>query len=165
MDVRNSLALFAMFAVGGCCFCARQPSPGPSKDHPASPLAAEAPAPGASSTLNAPPPIDGDGAAPGAGSAAGDPADALASPAAYTCPHHPKVMDAEPGDCPYCGMELEPTASKQMSPLRQRDDLPAGGPPGDAPDAEEETQDATDGAAQSPEDDDAKAADDHGEQK
>lgn len=161
MKVRDIVALFALMAVGGCC--APQSPPAPSATPPASPLAVQAPPPPPSDAMKAPPPIDG--AAQRTDSAAANPADALAPPAAYTCPHHPKVMDAEPGDCPYCGMELEPTASKQMSPLRQRDDLPAGGPPGDAPDAEEETQDATDGAAQSPEDDDAKAAHDHGEQK
>lgn len=133
MKVRGILALFALIAVTGC-FCAGRPKSTPAKKHPANPLAAEAPAPAASDALKAPPPIDGDGAAPGTGSAAANPADALASPAAYTCPHHPRVMDAEPGDCPYCGMTLEPTASKQTSPLRQRDDLPAAdSPPGDAP--------------------------------
>ncbi|MDA7673527.1 hypothetical protein N8615_03965, partial [Verrucomicrobiales bacterium] len=34
------------------------------------------------------------------------------SPAApgseYTCPMHPEIVDDEPGDCPKCGMALEP---------------------------------------------------------
>jgi ABC-type Mn2+/Zn2+ transport system ATPase subunit len=45
--------------------------------------------------------------------------------------HDPKVMQAEPGECPLCGMKLEPTTSRQTSPLR-------GAPmPTAAPDAHE----------------------------
>lgn len=139
MNVRAILATIALLAASGCS--ARQQSPAaPSPDHPASPLAAEAPAPGASATLGSGPgPVtDADGAAPG-------PGDALASPVAYTCPHHPKVMEAEAGECPYCGMELEATTSRQTSPLRQRDDLPDTGP-GAAEDEEpaDEEQDPAD---------------------
>jgi len=32
----------------------------------------------------------------------------LNSPAIYTCPMHPKVEQAGPGACPFCGMDLEP---------------------------------------------------------
>ena len=28
----------------------------------------------------------------------------------YTCPMHPEVRSAEPGDCPKCGMHLVPRA-------------------------------------------------------
>ena len=28
--------------------------------------------------------------------------------AVYTCPMHPEVRQAEPGNCPICGMALEP---------------------------------------------------------
>jgi Cu+-exporting ATPase len=27
----------------------------------------------------------------------------------YTCPMHPEVRQSEPGTCPKCGMELQPT--------------------------------------------------------
>jgi Cu+-exporting ATPase len=30
--------------------------------------------------------------------------------AEYTCPMHPEVISSEPGDCPKCGMALEPVA-------------------------------------------------------
>ena len=26
----------------------------------------------------------------------------------YTCPMHPEIEQAQPGDCPKCGMALEP---------------------------------------------------------
>ena len=26
----------------------------------------------------------------------------------YTCPMHPQIVRAEPGNCPICGMALEP---------------------------------------------------------
>jgi len=35
-------------------------------------------------------------------------APAGAGPAAYTCPMHPEVRQADAGDCPKCGMALEP---------------------------------------------------------
>ena len=36
------------------------------------------------------------------------PAHAGTVPAAYTCPMHPEVRQEKPGDCPKCGMALEP---------------------------------------------------------
>jgi hypothetical protein len=39
-------------------------------------------------------------------------------PVVYTCPHHPKVMEAEVGECPFCGMKLVPTNSRNTSPVR-----------------------------------------------
>ena len=35
-------------------------------------------------------------------------ASAAYTPAVYTCPMHPEVRQAEPGNCPICGMALEP---------------------------------------------------------
>jgi hypothetical protein len=32
---------------------------------------------------------------------------AVAEDARYTCPMHPEVRQAQPGDCPKCGMPLE----------------------------------------------------------
>jgi hypothetical protein len=46
-------------------------------------------------------------------------AEADATPAMYTCPHHPRVMQSEPGKCPICDMELVPTNSRQTSPVRE----------------------------------------------
>ncbi|MGH8128582.1 MAG: heavy metal-binding domain-containing protein, partial [Gammaproteobacteria bacterium] len=31
----------------------------------------------------------------------------------YTCPMHPEVQQDEPGDCPKCGMALEPEAPQR----------------------------------------------------
>ncbi|MGA1123766.1 MAG: heavy metal-binding domain-containing protein, partial [Chthoniobacterales bacterium] len=37
------------------------------------------------------------------------PAPATASPdTEYTCPMHPQIRQKGPGDCPLCGMALEP---------------------------------------------------------
>src|SRR5699024_8853016 len=32
----------------------------------------------------------------------------------YTCPMHPDVHRSEPGDCPECGMALEPATPRQQ---------------------------------------------------
>jgi len=37
----------------------------------------------------------------------------------YTCPMHPEIVRAEPGNCPICGMALEPrtvTAKEEANP-------------------------------------------------
>ena len=74
----------ATAVLGGCAASMLEPLP---STHPASPLAAEAPAP---------------------------PRSGLAAPAArpavagYTCPMHPDVHATRPGRCPRCGMELVP---------------------------------------------------------
>ena len=34
--------------------------------------------------------------------------EAVAGAGAYTCPMHPKIIQDQPGDCPICGMALEP---------------------------------------------------------
>jgi heavy metal-binding protein len=85
-----------------CTGCSHTSEPPPPIDHPANPQAAEAPAPA--------PRAD---ATPDA-------------PTAYTCPHHPGVMQAEPGECPICNMKLEPTTSRQTSPLRAAPTEPKG---------------------------------------
>jgi len=36
------------------------------------------------------------------------PADASAGGTIYTCPMHPEIRQDHPGDCPKCGMSLEP---------------------------------------------------------
>lgn len=52
----------------------------------------------------------GPGAAPlpGAARPVAPPAAATLAVSGYTCPMHPEVAQAEPGDCPLCGMSLEP---------------------------------------------------------
>jgi len=37
-----------------------------------------------------------------------DPQSAAAPAAKYTCPMHPEIVEDQPGDCPICGMALEP---------------------------------------------------------
>ncbi len=44
----------------------------------------------------------------GAGEPASAPADAAPEGTIYTCPMHPEVRQDHPGDCPKCGMALEP---------------------------------------------------------
>ena len=104
-------AILSLVIAG--CTATREPAPGP--DHPANPRAATPPAPKLSATLNERdvPPVDGAAARPPV--AAGDEHAAEA----FTCPHHPKVIEAKPGDCPLCGMALVPTTSRQTSPLRE----------------------------------------------
>jgi hypothetical protein len=101
-------AVLIAAAAGGC---AHVSEPAPRADHPANVGAAQAPMPERSTT----PQGEASPQVP-------------APPTAYTCPHHPKVMQAEPGECPYCGMELVPTESRQTSPLRGVNPSPP--PPG-----------------------------------
>ena len=115
-----TLSLIALIAG-----CAGHREPAPANNHPASPTAAETPPPKPSTTLRA------GGTAPAAAPEGGS-ATPSAPPVAYTCPHHPRVMQAEAGDCPMCGMTLEPTTSAETSPLRQRDDNPTAEPQGDS---------------------------------
>src|SRR2546427_11426173 len=42
--------------------------------------------------------------------AAGKPASPPVAGAIYTCPMHPEIRQAGPGNCPKCGMALEPVA-------------------------------------------------------
>ncbi len=67
-------------------------------------------------------PVDAAGA-PGAPMAKPEPAPAPAAPAAttgpqgavYTCPMHPEIQQIGPGDCPLCGMALEPVAPTEAT--------------------------------------------------
>jgi len=117
--------VLAMLFIG-CAHEVREPAP--PANHPANPHAATAPsAPTAklSPTLN---PNDTD-VTPAQSTPAGAPAGAAAAtpgvPVVYTCPHHPKVMESEPGECPFCGMKLVPTGSRNTSPLRGTPEAPA----------------------------------------
>ena len=159
MNVRTTLASLSLLLVASAVGCAGKTEPGPSANHPASPTAAEAASPKPSTALPgggaaAHPVADADGAAHGTAAAAGPTApgggsDALATPTAYTCAHHPRVMEAEPGECPLCGMPLEATVSKQTSPLRERNDLPtADEPAADDDEGSDGDGDAKDDAAE-----------------
>jgi len=113
-------SVVVLVALAGCSHEVREPAP--PANHPANPQAATAPTPKMSSTLN---PSDTDvtpaQSTPAGASAAGSgasPASPSAVPVVYTCPHHPKVMEAEPGECPFCGMKLVPTSSRNTSPVR-----------------------------------------------
>ncbi|MDR3456520.1 MAG: heavy metal-binding domain-containing protein [Verrucomicrobiae bacterium] len=43
------------------------------------------------------------------------PADTSSKPLYYTCPMHPSVKVAQPGDCPLCGMKLVPATAETDS--------------------------------------------------
>ena len=63
-------------------------------------------------------------AAEGASSA---PAAPTSIPASYTCPMHPEVHAAQPGQCPRCGMGLVPekrALPKRSAPMK---DMPMDG--------------------------------------
>jgi Cu+-exporting ATPase len=47
-------------------------------------------------------------AGPPASTASGHAASGAAPDAEYTCPMHPEIVQVGPGDCPICGMALEP---------------------------------------------------------
>lgn len=87
-------SLLTLLLIAGCAQENREPAP--SINHPANSGAFRAPLPATQ-------PIAG----------------AEATPAMYTCPHHPRVMQSEPGKCPICEMELVPTNSRQTSPVRE----------------------------------------------
>jgi hypothetical protein len=106
---------FAAFAL--LAGCAARPLAPLTSEHPASPAAAEAPAPLPSMTLTPAGRLPMDDAVSGhAGMAAGHGAHGMsghtAPPAAasYTCPMHPEVRTTKPGRCPKCGMTLVPQA-------------------------------------------------------
>ena len=44
-------------------------------------------------------------------------ATATQSAGQWTCPMHPEIVRDEPGDCPVCGMALEPTAVPDEEPV------------------------------------------------
>ena len=56
-------------------------------------------------TREPPPSLSNDGATPASSSA---PMDAAAAAVVYSCPMHPEVQSVTPGNCPKCGMKLEP---------------------------------------------------------
>jgi hypothetical protein len=78
---RSSIWLVSV-ALAGCTATTLAPL---DPDHPASPLAAEAPV-----------------RAPTTPSVGPEPR----SDAAYTCPMHPEIRRSQPGRCPLCGMDL-----------------------------------------------------------
>lgn len=115
MNIRPLLALLASTLFAGC---AAPPEAPVTTEHPAHPAAAEAPVAAASGTLALPNRSD----SPEHGESPAATATTVASPphqhhvvnggaALYTCPHHPEVTSAAPGDCPKCGMKLEPKAA------------------------------------------------------
>jgi hypothetical protein len=134
----NAMNLRTMFAAGAVLAalvgCAQQPhEPAPPANHPANPHAATAPAAPTgelSPTLN---PGDTDvtpaqATPPSAAAPQGSTPASPGVPVVYTCPHHPKVMEAEPGECPFCGMKLVPTSSRNTSPLRATPEAPPAEP-------------------------------------
>ena len=105
-------SLVALLATTLFAGCAAPPEEPLTNDHPANPAAAEAPPAPASETLARP--SREDRVAPAEVPAAPDSqnhqhaggADA-GTTTQFTCPHHPEVVSAEPGDCPKCGMKLQ----------------------------------------------------------
>ena len=100
MRIRPHVVVLCSALVAGCSARPEDPTPA---GHPAHAASAEAPLAPASETLA----LNGrsDTKPP-----ATRPAGAAAAAQGYTCPHHPEVMSAEPGDCPKCGMKLTPKA-------------------------------------------------------
>ena len=41
----------------------------------------------------------------------------------YTCPMHPEIIRDEPGDCPICGMHLEPITVQAEEKNEELDDM------------------------------------------
>jgi hypothetical protein len=121
MFTRTVVASLSALLLAGC---ASPVAPAAlSRNHPASPDAAEALLPAVALTLdsaaqpiasgdNEPPPLTtrpGENAALSAPrmTPATFPATRQAS-ARYTCPMHPDVVSDKPGECPKCGMDLVP---------------------------------------------------------
>lgn len=58
------------------------------------------------------------------GGAATVPAEAVAEGTIYTCPMHPQIRQVGPGNCPICGMALEPEMpSSDAGPNRELMDM------------------------------------------
>jgi hypothetical protein len=101
--------------------CAARPLPPLTSAHPASPTAAEAPAPPPSTTLTPAGelPVADDTGGGAATMTAGhrthtnSAPEASAAAGVYTCPMHRDVRAAKPGRCPKCGMTLVPWAKDQ----------------------------------------------------
>lgn len=138
LSIAGIIRRAAAFGVTGLLAsgCAGPPRWNLPEDHPANPLAAEAPPPPASQTLRlAGAPVR---AASGERRAVEDRAAAAeaeaegasaSGAAAYVCPHHPEVRQDSPGECPECGMELAPEAIADDGSARGGDDAetPDGG--------------------------------------
>ncbi|QNP50540.1 copper-translocating P-type ATPase [Diaphorobacter aerolatus] len=74
----------------------------------------------ASTTAHAHHPVPQDArehAAPASGAHRAEPQRAASEGTVYTCPMHPEIRQDHPGDCPICGMSLEP-----LIPLDSEDD-------------------------------------------
>lgn len=44
----------------------------------------------------------------------------------YTCPMHPEVRQPAPGECPKCGMMLEPVSATEVGDQHQMHDMECG---------------------------------------
>jgi hypothetical protein len=99
--MRILFVLSCVCLLVGCAAPAHR-EPAPSINHPASSEAAQAPATQPSKTLE---------------TAVEDVAGEAAA-VAYTCPDHPRVLEADPGTCPYCGQPLVASKSRQTTPVR-----------------------------------------------
>ena len=117
---RNCVFLIIL-SLWNCSAPSGPAAPGPPRppaNHPANPMAMEAPIPSPSTTLltnSSATKIDSDqrGQEVGRPSTASQPAGAVVI---YTCPMHPEVQSNEPGRCPKCGMKLVP-----KQPIEQDD--------------------------------------------
>ena len=104
---RTLSALLTLSALTGCTAALPLPV---GDDHPASPSAAEGIVPQLSYTLNS-----DDFEVPRKQQSHERDADHAIAPEGviYTCPMHPEIRSAQPGQCPKCGMRLvekEPAA-------------------------------------------------------
>ena len=90
---RASLVL----ACAGCVSSSLEAGP----DHPASAQAASAPLAQVGSALE-----------PSFELEASSSDGATESPTRWTCPMHPEIIRKEPGNCPICGMKLQPVPPK-----------------------------------------------------
>lgn len=87
------------------------------KGTPGQPTAKPAPSAGGHDKHKQPPPADGAKPSDTKGGAKD-------SAVQYTCPMHPEVVQATPGRCPQCGMNLEQKAPAAGSPAA-KDNTPA----------------------------------------
>jgi hypothetical protein len=119
--LRQPATLFLVLAIAGCAAPSARSSSAVGPDHPASAQAQEAPLPGISGSLEqggASPSAQGD---PVASHEHGEPAQ---KPTRYACPMHPEVVSASPGECPICGMDLEPAAAEGAQKTDHAQDHP-----------------------------------------
>jgi Cu(I)/Ag(I) efflux system membrane fusion protein len=88
---------------GECPICHMDLVPAPEVSAPPAPPSASAPAAASSASSASPPPRASSAPASSASASASAGPDA---PRGYTCPMHPDVHSAVPGQCPFCGMTL-----------------------------------------------------------